>query len=75
MYRRSPCINKDLCSLLRRIFCVEFTFSTTQGRLTSLPSATVTFGIGSANIGGSESAVYQRSLKMNIRQLVFKKKK
>lgn len=28
----------------------------TQGRLTSLPSATVTFGIGSANIGGSESA-------------------
>lgn len=28
----------------------------THGRLTSLPSATVTFGIGSANIGGSESA-------------------
>jgi len=28
----------------------------THGKLTSLPRATVTFGMGSANIGGSESA-------------------
>lgn len=34
----------------------------TQGRLTSLPSATVTFGIGSANIGGSESAATHKNV-------------
>lgn len=34
----------------------------TQGRLTSLPSATVTFGIGSANIGGSESAATHKKV-------------
>lgn len=36
-------------------------FSTTQGRLASLPKATVTFGMGSANLGSSVIAAKENN--------------